>query len=142
MAAFCLAARSAIRRRSRSAAYGVAHRLHTAELDSALDHRAHVRVTLLLVGVKQLRVATAQHQVELEREVLGVADSGAHALTEKRWHLMSRITGKHDPSDPPRARYQRPEGVGGHADQFGVFGAQIAGGSVPDALGLTLLVEV
>ena len=116
--------------------------MHTAELDSALDHRAHVRVTLLLVGVKQLRVATAQHQVELEREVLGVADSGAHALSEKRRHLMSRIAGKHDASHPPRARDQRPEGVGGHADQVGVFAVQIAGSSVPDAFALTLLLEV
>ena len=89
-------ARSEISRRSRSPAItGSRIRLHSAELDAAFDDRAHMRVTLLLVCVQQIRVSAVQDQIELERRVLGVTDSGAHALTKERRHLMSCVTGEH-----------------------------------------------
>ena len=120
----------------------VAHRLLSAELNPAFDNSTHVRVTLLLVGVQQIRVSTAQRQIELESHVLGVPDSRAHALAEEGRHLMGGIAGEQDASDPPGVGDQRPEGVGAHSDQFGVVWAQVAGGSVPDPLGLALLLEL
>src|SRR6202008_162987 len=54
------------------------------------------------------------HQVELPREVRGVADAGAHALARERRHLMSGIARDQQPSITPAidpARLERVDGV-------------------------------
>jgi hypothetical protein len=79
----------------------VAHRLDAAEFDAALDDRSDVRVAFGLVGVQHIRIPAPQNEIELECDVLGVADPGAHALAEEGWHQMRGIPGQQDPSLSP-----------------------------------------
>src|SRR6476661_2859668 len=66
-----------------------------ARRDRGLDHRAHVRLTLRLIGLEQARIrAAAQHRTKLPRKVRGIAKAVAHALPEERRRLMRGIAGK------------------------------------------------
>jgi len=79
-----------------------------------LDELAHVRLALRLVGVEQRLAACARaDEPELPREIRGIADPGAHALTEKGRRLVRGVAGDQEPAPAPAAGDHRVEGVDG-----------------------------
>ena len=80
----------------------VGHADHLAELHGELDRGTRRRQPLLFVAVEQrFSRSIGQNQVELPREVRGVTNAGAHALSRERRHEMRRVAGEQDAAGAP-----------------------------------------
>ena len=91
---------------------GVGHADHLAELDREVDGALRARSTLLFVGREQRRRRTAvEHQIELPRQVGGVADAGAHALAGEGRHEVRGVAGEQRPVVQPPVGHPRLERV-------------------------------
>ena len=91
-----------------------------------LDRRSRARQPLRLVGVEQ-RVggATVEHEVELPRQVGGVAQAGAHALAGERRHEVGGVAGEEDAPGAPLLGVAGVERVDGVALEPGVAGVHV-----------------
>jgi hypothetical protein len=117
----------------------VAQGLQPPQLDAALDDRAHLRFAFGLVGVEQVVGHPArQDQVQLEREVPRVPHARAHALAEKRRHLMCRVPREHGPASSPAVGDHGPEHVSCHPDEVRVTRREVPGDALPYSLRLAL----
>src|SRR5579883_3310848 len=71
----------------------IAHRLNLAVFDCFFGNETNMGLSLRLVSIQQRVVGpTGEYEIELPCQIVAVADTRAHALTEERRHLVCRIT--------------------------------------------------
>ena len=115
---------SASSRAAASSRIGDADQL--AHLDRQLDHRPRVRTTLEPVGVEQgVRCQATEHEIELPRQVGGVADAGAQSLTGEGRRLVGGVAGEEHPTAAPLLDPSGLEPVDGVLLEAGVVRAGV-----------------
>ena len=106
----------------------VGHADDLAERHREVDDRPDVVAALDLVGVEQAgRRTPGQHQVELPRQVGGVAQARAHALAGEGRHLVGGVAGEQHVARAPPIGPPGLEPVDGVALERGVAGRDVPG---------------
>jgi len=89
-----------------------------ARRDRGRNHRAHVRITLRLIGLEQGFWCNALlHELHLPRQVRDITQPMTHSLAEERRRLVRGITGKEHAASLPMLGNEAVKSVSRRAHQ-------------------------